>query len=90
MDWRCEGCTIVRDEDSIIVHNRFAEPSDFEISTDIEIIESQNVRITIELVDYVADLVQVWFLNKTQVNAEKLVHFEDFEPLLLTNEREHT
>jgi len=80
----------VRDEDSIIVNNRFAEPSDFEISTDIEIIESQNVRITFELVDYVADLVQVWFLNKTQVNAGKLFHFEDFKPLLLTNEREHT
>ena len=69
MDWRCDGCTIVCDEDSVIVNNRFAEPTDFEISTDIKILESQNVRITIELVDYVADLVQVWFLNEIQVNA---------------------
>lgn len=69
MDWHCEGCTIVRHEDSIIVNNGFAEPTDFEISTDIEILESQNVRITIELVDYVADLVQVWFLKEIQVNA---------------------
>ena len=69
LDWRCDGCTIVCDEDSVIVNNRFAEPTDFEISTDIKILESQNVRITIELVDYVADLVQVWFLNEIQVNA---------------------
>ena len=69
LDWNCDGCTVVRDGDSIIVENRFTEHSDFELSTDLYIRESQNLRITIELVDYMADLVQDNSLARTTVEA---------------------
>jgi len=69
LDWNCDGCTVVRDGDSIVVENRFTEHSDFELSTDLYIRESQNVRITIELVDYMADLVNDNSLARTTVEA---------------------
>ena len=69
LDWNCDGCIVVRDGDSIVVENRFTEHSDFELSTDLYIRESQNVRITIELVDYMADLVNDNSLARTTVEA---------------------
>ena len=69
LDWKCVDCTVVRDGDSIVVENRFTEHSDFELSADLYIRESQNVRITIELVDYMADLVQDNSLARTTVEA---------------------
>ena len=57
-EWQCDGCTLLSDSDSIIVENRFAEPEDFRLFTEIDILETQNIRITVELIDYVADLVQ--------------------------------
>ena len=68
-DWKCVDCTVVRDGDSIVVENRFTEHSDFELSASVQIRESQNVRLTIELVDYVADLVQDNSLARTTVEA---------------------
>ena len=59
LDWQCEDCTINYDGDSVIVENRFSEPSDFELATEIHIQEFQNVRITVKLEDYVADMIQV-------------------------------
>ena len=50
--------------ESIIVENRFTEPNDFEISTDIDILESQNIRLTVEITDYIADLVQAEVLKE--------------------------
>ena len=46
----------------MIVENRFSEPNDFELSTEIHIQEFQNVRITVMLEDFVADMIQVWGL----------------------------
>ena len=60
LHWQCDGCSIVAEDDAIIVENRFSEPDYFQLFTEIDLLESQNVRITVELVDYVADLVQVW------------------------------
>ena len=42
------------------VDNRFAEPNDFELLTEIYIHEFQNIRVTVELKDYVADMIKVW------------------------------
>ena len=69
MEWKCVDCSVVHDGDSIVVENRFTEPSDFELSTEIFLRESQNVRVTIELVDYVADLVQDNSLARSTVEA---------------------
>ena len=69
MNWQCVECTVNRDGDSIVVENRFTEHSDFELSTELILRESQNVRITIELVDYVADLVQDNSLARSTVEA---------------------
>ena len=69
LDWKCVDCTVVHDGDSIVVENRFTEHSDFELSANIQLRESQNVRLTIELVDYVADLVQDNSLARTTVEA---------------------
>ena len=69
LDWNCVGCTVVRDGDSIVVENRFTEHTDFELSADLYIRESQNVRITIELVDYMADLVNDNSFAGTTVEA---------------------
>lgn len=55
--------------DSIIVENRFTEHSDFELSTELYLRKSQNLRIAIELVDYMADLVQDNTLARTTVEA---------------------
>ena len=60
LDWQCDGCSIVTEDGAIVVENRFSEPDHFQLFTEIDLLESQNVRITVELVDYVADLVQVW------------------------------
>ena len=47
------------DGNSIIVDNSFNPPNDFELSTEISILESQNVRISIELIDQIADMINV-------------------------------
>ena len=57
MIWNCVDCTIVNDGDGIIVENRFGDPSVFEIATEIMLNEDQNVRVTLEFLDYVADIV---------------------------------
>ena len=59
LEWQCDGCTVLVENNSIIVENRFSEPNDFEISTEIDILQSQNIRLTVEFIDYIADLVQV-------------------------------
>ena len=69
LEWQCVDCTVIRDGDAIVVENRFTEPSDFELSTNIYLRESQNVRFTVELIDYVADLVQDNSLARTTVEA---------------------
>ena len=69
LDWNCVGCTVVRDGDSIVVENRFTEHTDFELSADLYISESQNLRIAIELVDYMADLVHDNSFAATTVEA---------------------
>ena len=67
--WNCLECSIIPDGDSIIVENRFGEPSDFKLSTEIYLLESQNVRLTVKLVDYVADLIQDDSTARSQVEA---------------------
>ena len=52
-----------------MVKNRFAEPSDMQISTEISIKEGQNLRLTVEVLDYVADLVQDNSIAHTTVEA---------------------
>ena len=69
LEWKCVDCTVIRDGDSIVVENRFTEPSDFELSTNMYLRESQNVRFTVELIDYVADLVQDNSLARTTLEA---------------------
>ena len=64
LEWQCDGCSVVIVNESIIVENRFTEPNDFEISTDIDILESQNIRLTVEITDYIADLVQAEVLKE--------------------------
>ena len=51
------------------MENRFDEPSDFELSTEIHLRESQNVRLSIKLVDFVADLVQDDSIARSKVQA---------------------
>ena len=69
LDWKCVGCTVIHEGDSIIVTNRFSEPSAFELSANIFLREAQNVRLTVELVDYVADLVQDNSLARSTLQA---------------------
>ena len=52
-----------------MISNRFSEPAQFQISTDILVREGQNVRLTIELIDYVADLVQDNAMARTSIEA---------------------
>ena len=56
-DWDCTGCSILYDGDSIIVENQHGEPTYFELSTAVYLEESQNVRVTVHLIDYVAELI---------------------------------
>ena len=51
-------CSITNKDDEIIIENRFGEPDDFQVSTEIYVEAGQNLRLTIEFTDYVADLVQ--------------------------------
>ena len=60
LNWQCIDCTINYERDSVTVDNRFAEPNDFELLTEIYIHEFQNIRVTVELKDYVADMIKVW------------------------------
>ena len=69
LNWDCTDCTVVREGDAIKVENRFGEPSDFVLSTTLYIEESQNVRLTIKFVDYVADLIQDNTHSKTSIEA---------------------
>ena len=69
LKWKCVDCSVIPDGDSIVVENRFGEPTNFELSTEIYLRESQNVRLTIELVDYVADLIQDNSLARTTVEV---------------------
>ena len=69
LEWNCIDCNVRNEDDSIVVENRFTEPGDFELSTDIYLHELQNVRFTVELIDYVADLVQDNSLARTTVEA---------------------
>ena len=62
-------CSIIPDGDSIVIENRFGEPSDFELSTNIYLRESQNIRMTVMLVDYVADMIQDNSLARSKVEA---------------------
>ena len=62
-------CTVVNDGDSIKIENRFGAPDDFQLSTNIYIEESQNVRLTIEFVDYGADLLQDNSVARTNIEA---------------------
>lgn len=67
--WNCVECSVIPDGDSIVIENRFSEPSDFELSTEINVLESQNVRLTVKLVDYVANLIQDDSMARSQVEA---------------------
>jgi len=68
--WNCIDCNVVHAGDSITVENRFGEPSDMQLSTEISIKEvSQNLRLTVQVVDYVADLVQDNSIAHTTVEA---------------------
>ena len=69
LEWNCVDCTAIPDGDSIVVENQFNEPSDFELSTDIYLQESQNVRLTVNLVDYIADMFNDNSLARTTVEA---------------------
>ena len=69
MIWECIDCTVINEGDAIIVENRFAEPSDFELSTNIVIEKSQNIRLTIEFLDYVADLTQDNSFARSNIEA---------------------
>ena len=67
--WNCVDCNVVHAGDSITVENRFGEPSDMQLSTEISIKEGQNLRLTVQVVDYVADLVQDNSIAHTTVEA---------------------
>ena len=69
LEWECVDCTVIPDGDSIVVENPFNEPNYFELSTDIYLQESQNVRLTVNLIDYVADLIKDNSLARTTVEA---------------------
>ena len=60
---------MTNDENSIVVTNRFSEPEIFQLSTEIYLNEGQNVRLTIELVDYVANLVQSNDMARSSIEA---------------------
>ena len=52
-----------------MISNRFTEPEIFQLSTDLLVREGQNVRLTIELIDYIADLVQDNGMARTSIEA---------------------
>ena len=67
LDWQCDDCTIESDSGSLIVENCFSQPNDFQLSTEIDILESQNIRLTVEFEDYFAILAQVWTYKDIRV-----------------------
>ena len=69
MLWTCDDCTITNEENSIVVSNRFVDPQIFQLSTDLYVKEGQNVRLTIEWVDYVADIGQNNAFARTSIEA---------------------
>ena len=69
MVWNSIDCIVAWTGDSITVKNRFAEPSDMQLSTEIPIKEGQNFRLTVEVLDYVADVIQDSSIAHTTVKA---------------------
>ena len=69
LTWNCIDCKVVNDGDSIIVENRFGEPSDMQLSTEIEIEIGHNLRLAVEVIDYVANLIQDNSIARTTVEA---------------------
>ena len=69
MVWECSDCTVTNEGDAIKIENRFGEPSDFELTTSLYIKESQNVRLTIDFLDYVADLTQDNSFARSSIEA---------------------
>ena len=53
----------------IEVSNTFTEPDEFELSTNICLEEKQNIRITIQLIDYIANLIQDNSMARTSIKA---------------------
>ena len=39
------------------MENRYGDPTEFQLSTEISLKEHQNVRLTVEFIDYVADII---------------------------------
>ena len=69
LTWNCVDCKIVNEGGSIVVENRFGEPGDMELSTEIEIEIGQSLRLAVEVIDYVADLIQDNSIARTTVEA---------------------
>ena len=67
--WHCDGCTFANDGDGIIVENRFGEPTEFQLSTELSLKENQNVRLTVDFVDYVANLISDSSTARSSVNG---------------------
>ena len=42
--WDCKGCSINNDGESVEINNRYVEPTLYNISIEINLIESQHVR----------------------------------------------
>ena len=49
--------------------NRFNDPEFFQLTTSLLVKEGQNVRLTIELVDYIADIAQNNAFARTSIEA---------------------
>ena len=49
--------------------NTFNEPDDFELSTDIFLEEKQNIRVTLQFNDYVANLIQDNSMARSSIEA---------------------
>ena len=67
--WTCQDCSYSTVNDTIKITNEFSEPNDFEISTDIFLAENQNVRLTVTLVDYVANLIRDNSMARSSIEA---------------------
>ena len=56
MDWNCVACAVAfQDGGSIEVSNPFTEIDNYQLKTNIVVSPSQNLRLTIQLIDYIAN-----------------------------------
>ena len=54
--WDCQDCQAVRNGDSIEIKNQFYDPSLFVTSVELYLKSDQDVRVSLELTDFVANL----------------------------------